>query len=92
MDYKLLLCEILFNKALCMKSSGLVCLKNNNIKIIKKGESNSYKQSEVAQVMRQATSCRMMRNEKERYRFDDLCNSVASGDVCRRGRGEREKE
>ena len=25
MDYKLLLCEVLFNKALCAKGSGLVC-------------------------------------------------------------------
>eukprot|EP00026_Physarum_polycephalum_P006036 Phypoly_transcript_06076.p1 GENE.Phypoly_transcript_06076~~Phypoly_transcript_06076.p1 ORF type:complete len:550 (+),score=128.65 Phypoly_transcript_06076:177-1826(+) len=59
MDYKLLLCEILFNKALCMKSSGLPA---------------------VAQVMKQATSCRMVREEKTRYRFDDLCNAIANGD------------
>jgi hypothetical protein len=61
MDYKLLLCEILFNKALCMRNSG----------------------GGAAELLRQATSCREVRDEKARYRFDDLCNAVASGDSNR---------
>lgn len=61
MDYKLLLCEILFNKALCLAKSG--------------------RSDAVAQLTKSAASCKLMRDEKGRYRFEDSCNSVAAGNT-----------
>lgn len=59
MDYKLLLCEILVNKAMCLSKSG--------------------GQLAVPQLMRDATSCKAVRDEKNKFRFDDVCNALATG-------------